>query len=190
MGNTQEHHSEPRVALTPDTSFTHIVLRGLFLIGLAVCLFGSKQARAENDMYQWLMHLGPINFSQGGGAFLPTGILSAMRNGQMSPIMQFVTMNHTMNKCIESVLKKPYPPLERDPYLVAKKKFDYAICRIKKCWQNAMLISMLPLMSGGGGDAAMGPLLAQAFQKDKACDGSGGGGIDPNILILLGSSGS
>lgn len=140
----------------------------------------------EADFYIWLMRMSNITFSTGGGAFLPIGVLRAMQYGNISPIMQFVMMNHTMNECIKAILKAPFLPLQRDPYLVAKKKFDYGVCRIKKCWQNGMLIQMLPLMkSDFGGSSQMGMLLAQAFQRDEACDGGEGGGFDPILIGLL-----
>lgn len=135
----------------------------------------------DANFYEWLMRMSRITFSAGGGAFLPIDVLHAMRYGDISPIMQFVLMNHIMNECIEAILKAPFLPLQRDPYLVAKKKFDYGLCRIKKCWQNAMLIQMLPLMRSGSG-AQIAVVLANAFLEDEACDGGKGGGFDPNLI--------
>ncbi len=145
-----------------------------------------KAECGDADFYSWLMNMGKITFRSGGGAFLPSGVLQTMRYGNISPIMQFVMMNHTMNECIEAILKPPFLPLERDPYLVAKKKFDYGVCRIKKCWQNGMLIQMLPLLKGGlGGSNDIAMVLAQAFQQDESCDGSEGGGFDPMLIGML-----
>lgn len=193
--NIRHNHSAPYPK--PTTSrLNRDVFKALLFLGVGAFLLFGRSARASDtaEAYQWITGMGSVQFSQPGGVFLPTSVLRSMRDGQISPIMQFVLMNHTMNQCISRVLKDPYAPLIRDPYLVAKQKFDYGICYIKKCWQSNMLISLLPMLSSGYdqeyGQQQMGVLLAQAFQKDESCDGtSGNNSIDANIMTLYGLSG-
>jgi hypothetical protein len=166
------------------------------LLGLvAIALLAAKPARGEGGgntagVYDWIMNMGQVTFNNGGGAFLPTGVLNSMRYGQISPIMQFVTANHIMNSAIANALKPQLVPKQRDPFLVAQKKFTYGLCMIKKGWQSAVSFLTLSAIhqnsSFGGGQEQIAQVLIQSFQKDPACDGSGGGGLDPNILALVG----
>jgi hypothetical protein len=170
-------------------SFTKFFVLSL----VAMALFASRPARAEQNsagVYDWIMNLGQVTFNAGGGAFLPTGVLNSMRYGQISPIMQFVTANHIMNSAIANALRPQLVPLQRDPFLVAQKKFTYGLCMIKKGWQNAVAFVTLSTIqqnnSFGGGDQQIAQVLISSFQKDPACDGTGGGGLDPNLLRLAG----
>jgi len=160
---------------------------------VAFALFASRPALAEQNsagVYDWIMNTGQITFNSGGGAFLPTGVLNAMRYGQISPIMQFVTANHIMNSAIANALRPQLVPRQRDPFLVSQKKFTYGLCMIKKGWQNAVSFLTLSAIqannSFGGGQQQIAQVLIASFQKDPACDGSQGGGLDPNILQLAG----
>lgn len=188
---TREGHGETSVmGILGVHRFRSLAL----LAALTLAFLYAKPAQAESnaaDVYGWIMNMGRITFNSGGGAFLPTGVLNAMRYGQISPIMQFVTMNHLLNQCIANSLRPQIVPRLRDPYLVAQKKFQYGLCMVKKCWQNGMLVSLLPTLSRGGAEdnSQLASLLAASFQKDPACDGSGGGGLDPNLLVLLGLGG-
>ncbi len=160
---------------------------------VALALLASRPAVAEQQqagVYDWIMNTGQITFNGGGGAFLPTGVLNAMRYGQISPIMQFVTANHIMNSSIANALRPELVPKQRDPFLVSQKKFTYGLCMIKKGWQNAVSFLTLSAIQAnntmGGGQAQIAQVLISSFQKDPACDGSQGGGLDPNILQLAG----
>lgn len=110
--------------------------------------------------------------------------------------MEFVLVDHVFNQCVINTYKTI--PARRDPFVVAAQKFAYGVCEIKKCFQNAMVMVLLPQMScnpnvGGSQDPQQRQgaqqsalLLLQVFQKDPACDGSNGGNaIDPNLILLI-----
>lgn len=168
-------------------------MKGILIGILGFLAVASSPAFAERptaDLFPWLIRLGPIAFNKGGGAFLPASVLSGLRQGQVSPVLQFVMVNNLMAKCVKDTLN--YTPDIRDPYVVAKAKFDYGLCRIKKCFQQGMLIMILPQLSSHSGDgqdqsgaSQQGLILAQAFKKDPACDGQGGDGLDPMLLAAL-----
>ena len=171
----------------------------LALLGVVAAAFlGATDARAERpgdtNPYAYIARMGNITFNQAGAAFLPLSVLRGMRDGQISPILQFVVANNLMTQCTKEVLKRP--PDIRDPYKVAAAKFNYGMCRIKKCFQQGMLMMILPQLSrntsrGGGATSAerqgslqMGQIFAQAFQRDEKCDGQGTG-IDPFLLAVF-----
>ena len=151
----------------------------------------------SSDPASFISQLGPVLFSQGGGALLPLSVLSGVRNGRIPPMMQFVLMNHMMNSCVKDVIK--HHPQRRDPYVRAKAVFDEGLCRIKKCYQQAMVMGLLSGASdnpGNGGSAnparrqanqQQALLMLTAFQKDEGCSGGNedGGGFDPMMLMLL-----
>ena len=183
-----DNRKAPNATNSKTSKLEFLYLKMVLLIAALMVMLSAGPAQAEQ------MQIGDLAgtvFSQGGGAFLPPQVLLGLRNGQVSPIMQFVTMNQMLNQCVAETLSPRIAPNLRDPYLVAKKKFECGLCRIKKCWQNGMLIQMLPLLAEESGDAEqagneqLAALLATAFQKDAACDGSGGGGFDPNLIQLL-----
>ena len=165
----------------------------------ALC-FVAATAEAETrpeatNPLSWIAQLGPIAFSQSGGAFLPLNVLQAMQQGNVSPIMQFVMGNSLMTQCVREVEKK-YPD-RRDPYVVAAQKFQAGICRLQKCFQTVTLISLLPALQGApatgdtsggqtsGGSNEMAMTLMNSFKQQEGCDGSGDSGIDPAILMLF-----
>ena len=158
----------------------------VFFVVLVCLVLGSRPAHGEAGAVSWIANLGSIGFNATGAAFLPPQVLGSIRSGQVSPVMLFVTVNHLANSCIRNVLKKPYVPLERDPYLVAKKKWDGGYCMLTKCFNQGLLVQALPLLSQGGGSASAGPLMAQAFAQDPACNGGQGSGIDPTLLGMFG----
>lgn len=178
------------------------ILKTLFAFFFVFTLFIGGQAKAEarpsaSNFMQYIGALGPIAFGQSGGAFLPVSVLGAMKNGQVSAIMQFVLMTHMMNGCVVDAVKRGKPG-QREPYVVANAKFTYGICRIKKCFQQGMLIATISGLSSnpaaGGGDAgeqqanqAQGMALAQAFKKDPSCDGQDkqNGGMDLMLLAMF-----
>ncbi len=186
----------PRLKARALAAPNHLRLlsKWIFFALVALAVFAARPARAEpgntGDVYSWIMNMGQVTFNAGGGAFLPTGVLNSMRYGQISPMMQFVTANHIMNAAIANTLTPKMIPLQRDPFLVAQKKFTYGLCMIKKGWQNAVSFLTLSAIqknsSFGGGQQQIAQVLIQSFQKDPACDGTSGGGLDPNLLKLAG----
>lgn len=178
------------------------ILKTLFAFFFALTLFIGGQAKAEarptaGNPLQYIGALGALTFGQSGGAFLPTSVLGAMKDGKVSGIMQFVLMSHMMNGCVVDAVKRGKPG-QREPYVVANAKFTYGICRIKKCFQQGMLMALISGMSSneaaGGGDASdqsanreQGLIMAQAFQKDPSCDGKDNqnGGMDPMLLAMF-----
>lgn len=170
--------------ITADTKIWKL----LILVGFVLLPCAEVKAETGNA-YNWISQLGRITFSQGGAAFLPGGVVSAVSQGSISPIMQFVLVNSMMNQCIKNTF--PQYPRRRDPFPLAAAKFANGLCLIKKCFQQGMLLMILPQLSGasryGGqsgqqGGQQMGAVLAQAFtKKDDAC----GGGSDPGIAQAL-----
>jgi hypothetical protein len=165
-----------------------------------VCLFIGGQAKAEtarpadSGLLNYLQGLGPINFSQGGGAFLPLQVLTAMKEGDVSPLMQFVLVNHLMNSAVKEAQK--LVPGRRDPFTVASAKFQLGLCKIQKAFQQGMLMALLPALSdkdeyGGSSDPGVragssqqGLMLSQAFQKNENCAGDDNG-FDPMMLAMF-----
>jgi len=151
----------------------------------------STAARAEtSSAYSWIAGLGNISFTQGGAAQMPGYVVGSMRDGNISPIMQFVLVNSMMNQCIKDTYN--YYPRRRDPFALATAKFNYGLCRINKCFQQGMLVMLLPQLSGksqyGGADAKdsgqqMGALLAQSFSQGDGC--SSGNSSDKGISSAL-----
>ncbi len=164
-----------------------VVILALFLL--------PRTARAETgEAYNWIGQLGQIAFTQGGAASLPGYVISSMRGGSISPIMQFVLVNSLMNKCIKDTYS--FYPRRRDPYQLASAKFQYGMCRINKCFQQAMLLLVLPQLSGRtqyGGQPAqqsggqIGAALAQSFQQQNGCGNNGNDkGISAQLLQAFG----
>ena len=171
-------------------------LLAAFLLGLLGVDYAHAESRpGDVNPQQYIGSLGQLTFSQGGGAFLPGSVLQSMRSGQISPIMQFVLLTNMMNQSVKKSLS--LVPDIRHPYVVAKAKFDYGICVIKKAFEEGMVIAMLPKLSnnrdyGGYNDPAeqqanqqQALAMAQAFQKDASCSDGADSGFDPMILSLI-----
>lgn len=174
------------------------IAKYIFAIGI-LSLFISTSARAERpgdtNPYSYIVNQGQIAFSQGGGAFLPISVLQGLQQGSLSPVMQFVLVNQVMNQCITKVLQQV--PYRRDGFVIANKKFTQGFCKIRKCFDEAMLLEILPQMSqnanfGGSPDAQnrasaqqMGLVLAQSFQKDTGCTAGADNGLDPSLLAAF-----
>ncbi len=171
---------------------SRLVMIGIIAyLGVAHATPAQAERPSAGNPFQYIAGLGPIVFNRGGGAFLPLSVLQSLAQNSVSPIQQFVLVNNLMTKCTKDVIEKNTPNI-RDPYVVAKAKFEYGLCRIKKCFQQGMLILVLPELQSsssnnqdGSGGSSTGAILAQAFQKDGGCDGKGGDGLDPAVLALL-----
>lgn len=156
-----------------------VIWRALFFSVAGFLFLASTPALGETaQAYQWIAQLGKLSFNKGGAANIPGFVVGAMRSGDISPVMQFVMVNSLMNKCIKDTYAGY--PRRRDPFKLASAKFSNGLCRINKCFQQGMLILLLPQLSGKqryGGEAGkqsggeMGKLLAQSFQKNGACPG-------------------
>ncbi len=152
---------------------------------------------SANDFHAWLLgQRGPMAITSGGAVLLPNAAYSGLANGRVSPIMQFVLANHMMTSAVADAIR--HRPHRRTAYVVAKQMFEQGICRVKKAFQQAMLMSFLSGMSqntrvGGSTDPQDRESSRQqslafltSFQKDGDCDGGGGGeGFDPMLLMLL-----
>ncbi len=159
---------------------------------IAMLLFLSLAAQAENrptsgNPLQFISDLGPPAFSNAGGVFLPLSVVDGLKQGSVSPIMQFVLVQHTINSCTKNVLSKT--PGIRDPYTVALATFQWGVCFMTSCLKNVLLLQMIPLLSQNYGDATdqasakqQGLVMAQAFQRQEGCGAQGDAGIDPAIL--------
>ncbi len=159
-----------------------------------------NEARAEsrpstNNVYGYINSFATPLFNRAGGVFLPLQVISALRQGNVSLISLFVLANNIMNKAVEQVLSQT--PDIRDPYVVAKARFEWGICFLQKQFQQGTLILLLPQLSsnsrfGGSGDEQdrqaaqqQGAMLAQAFGKSGGCDGSGNNGLDPQLVAAF-----
>ncbi len=169
--------------------------RQIFFFLALLTSFVHAETRPGGDITSYLQNLGPITFSQGGGAFLPMSVLSGMSSGKVSPIVQFYITNDMINKCAKDVLANGAPG-QLEPYVSAHAKWEKAQCKMTKCYNQAYLTSLLPQMSsntayGGSADAGaresnknLGLVLAQAFQKqDKCVDGDEG--LDPQLIAFF-----
>lgn len=156
-----------------------------------------QQGRPQaGDFYQWLSNSGRVGFSPNGAVYLPQNVYSGFTRGRVSPIMQFAITNHMMTSCIQDLLKRP--PTRRSAYVRSKATFDSAVCRVTKCFQQALMLTFLSSLSenqrvGGSTDPQeRGTSRSQAlsfltaFQKDEGCNAGGGGdALDPMLLQLL-----
>jgi len=167
----------------------------LAILLLAFSLTVTARAEDAGQAYSYIANLGQMSFSQGGAVSIPGYVLGSMRSGQVSPLMQFVLVNSMMNKCIKDTYN--FYPRRRDPFQLANAKFAYGVCKIQKCYQQGMLLLLLPKLSGrsqyGGADGQSsgqqtGALLAQAFAGGAKCGGSSNdSGISAALLQAFGS---
>ena len=167
----------------------------LFFITVFASMIHAESRPNVGDINDYLAKLGPMTFSQGGGAFLPINVLSGMSQGKVSPIVQFYITNDMINKCAKDVMANGSPS-QTEPYVSAKAKWDKAQCKMTKCYNQAYLTSLLPQMSsntayGGSSDAGqreanknLGLVLAQAFQKQDKCT-DGDDGMDPQLIAFF-----
>lgn len=173
-------------------------IRNIFLMGLWIAQGLLAERPSATNPYSYIAGAGDMAFSTSGAAYLPSSVYKAQRDEKLSPMLQFVLANQMMTKCVEDVQKQH--PGRRDPYVVAKQRYDYGTCRIKKCFQQGFLTMLLPdltakpSVASEGEDskksgAQMAQVLATAFKKDGACDGSSGGGIDPMLLMMIAGGG-
>lgn len=150
---------------------------------LAFALLVSLQAFAEQSVESYIKNLGAVNISGKGGVFLPPAVYKSMANDQVSEVQQFVLTNHIMNSAVRAALKEV--PDQRMPYLQAKAMLDNALCKIAQAYQQAMLISLLPMLGAGSG--ASSGVMAQALTSSQGNECSGGGqGFDPALLSMFG----
>lgn len=153
-----------------------------------------QQRPSTDDIYSYIANVGTIVFTQGGGAFLPPQVLQGMRNGWVSPILQFVLVNNLMTQCVNSVLETQLTA--RTPFVIADAVFKRGHCQLNRCFRQGMLIQMLPQLSnvvsaGGSSDAQRregsqqaATLLAQNLAQDPSCDGAQQG-FDPLLLSII-----
>ena len=180
-------------------------LKKLYPAGIAVLLFlaavlSLSEARGERpddngNPLGWINSLGKIGFTQGGAALVPGGVLRSLEGGQVSSISQYVLVNSLMNKCTKQAISEY--PRRRDPYPMARAKFDHGVCRIQMCFQQGVLMTMLPQLSaiqknGGAVDTSIRDqsqklmlLLISQFSQQQGCDGQQGTGIDPGFAQIL-----
>lgn len=179
-----------------NRSFPKSVFFALAALTLALL---PREARAErpstSNALSFIVQMGQMGFTQGGGVFLPTAVLQSMSDGDVKPMMQYVLVNSMFSQCLEEV--KKYTPSQRDPFKVAQSKYQYGICRLQRCQQQGMLILALPLISGvasaGGGsdqdgssaaNAQYAMSLAQGFQNASSCGGQGPA-MDSALIQIL-----
>lgn len=180
-----------------NSFFIKVMLLGGFLLSLFVS--GPARAQTVND---WIASLGSIGFTQGGAAQIPTGVLQSLQNGSVSPVMQYVLLNSTLNQAIQQSLSQT--PDARLPYTAALEKYNWGICNIQKSFQTNMLLVMLPKSSqvtqngGSSSDQVRATYLAIALSmaqryldpshpENKGCDPNNSSdlGFDSNILQFL-----
>jgi hypothetical protein len=160
---------------------------------LVLSFFITAASLHAEDPYSYIIGAGSPQFSAGGAVVVPPPVLGAMKNGQISPIMQFVLMNNTVSSCVKKVQKEF--PYRRDSFQTASAKFNAGYCKIRKCFDQAMMMAMLPELSkqpqaGGSGDPQdqqqsqmMGLVMSQAFSKEGSCKG-GSASMDPTLLSM------
>lgn len=161
-----------------------------FLIGvLALFCFSAYSENRPNsgNPLQFISGLGDLAFSSSGGVFLPLSVVSGMKEGSISPIMQFVLVQHTINSCTKNVISKT--PGIRDPYTVAVATFKWGVCFMTSCLKNVMLLQLIPLLSnkyGSDTDQAaakqQGATIAAAFGQQEGCGAAGDPGLDPALI--------
>lgn len=91
-----------------------------------------------------------------------SGTLNSLSQGSVAPIQHFALIQDLMNKCVQQVEGKV--PQKLDPFVVAKKAFEGGNCRIAKCFQFGMLVSILPMLASK--DHLGNPIAAQAKQAN------------------------
>lgn len=154
--------------------------------------FSFTAAQAENrpttgNPLQFISGLGDLAFSSAGGVFLPLSVVSGLKQGHISPIMQFVLVQHTINSCTKNVISKT--PDIRDPYVVSLATFKWGVCFMTSCFKNILILQMIPLLSSGYGNEndqkqakIQGLFLANSFKSQPGCGAQGDPGIDPALI--------
>lgn len=153
---------------------------------LALAAFSSITALAERPTttspYSYIAQLGRVGFGRGGAAYLPTAVIKQQISPGISPVMQFILVNHLMNQCVESA--RSMAPGKLESYGSAKSKFTYGVCRLQHCFEQGLLLTALA--RGGdsqdkAGQQQKAAILASAFQSQGGCDGSSSG-IDSALV--------
>lgn len=142
----------------------------VFIFSILVTL----RAFAETSVQSYIKSMPNVQVSDKGGVFLPPAVYKAMGSNQVSDVQQFALAQNIMNSCVRKVISAPFD--QRTPYVEAAKAFENGKCRISRCYQQAMLVSLLPMLVGnkaGGGSTQA--LMAQALQGSQSdtCAGSG-----------------
>ena len=139
---------------------------------------------------QYISGLGDLAFSSAGGVFLPLSVVDGLKSGGISPIMQFVLVQHTINSCTKNVTSKA--PDIRDPYVVALATFKWGVCFMTSCFKNILLLQMIPLLSNRYGSANdqsaaknQGKIMAAQFANQPGCGAHGDPGIDPALIAAF-----
>ena len=184
------HHYGSRIK---NSLLGRALILGAFLLSLML----SSPARAESDLLNnFWGGINQINFNQSGASFIPLNVVQPMSNGDISPLLQYVALNKLLNKAIKDAMAKT--PAPRDPYVVAKQKWDFGICQLTQTYKTMQVMVMLPQMSnqkqnGGSNDVAIRQAaltqalaLAQAMAGSKGCDpNSNDSGFDSQFLNFL-----
>lgn len=155
-----------------------------FLVGTAS--FATNPRPANQDVLNWLTTLGGVNVTDGGTLLLPQNVLSSQFQGKIPPILQFAMQNHLMNRCTEKAIS--LAPNRRTPFIPSFGAFDAGLCILSKCFQQEMLMMVLPQLSAGLGNASGKDVVTSmlsAFTQSDSCNDSQDKGIDPLLITLL-----
>lgn len=141
---------------------------------------------ANQELYSWLSGLGPASVTEGGTLLLPQNVLASQAQGQIPGVLQFVMQNHLMNKCIRQAIDEA--PSRRTPFVGSMAAFNKGLCILSKCFQQEILMMVLPQLGAGLNDPATKDTalsMISAFGQGESCDGTNDRGIDPLLINLL-----
>jgi len=150
-------------------------------------IFFCSEVIAENSQtpQAFIAKLGTIQFSAGSAGTVPIPVLEALRAGKLSPVMQFLFLNHFLSACIRDI--RSDRPNQRDSFVKAKHLYDDAFCRLNKCFMQGLVLSHFPELSGEDRDQAREQvlLLLSAISQSGKCEAdkkNPQNTVDPNLL--------
>lgn len=143
-----------------------------------VILFGgfltSLHAFGEMTVQNYIKNMSPINITDKGGVMIPPPVYQAIAAGKVSDVQQFSYERHIMMSCAKKIIEEPMP--DRMTHAFKKARWENIKCRMSRCHQQAMIISILPYLAGGStGSGGAGGLMAQVLTgtEQNSCTGSG-----------------
>ncbi len=148
------------------TALRNIFRNQFRITWLGFVLLCSHPAIAESDPNQAIAAMGQLGFTKSGAVQMPSAILQGIGGGQVNSFMIFIVMNHVMNQCIEDVLAPEYAIRMREPTVPAQAKFDYGMCRVRKCYLQSLLMLFGAEIRGSfSTHSGSDPVMSQSAQQ-------------------------
>ena len=119
----------------------------------------------------WIKSMPRLEITGKGGVMIPEPVYKAIAANQVSDVQQFSFERHIVMSCAQKIIDEPTP--DRMNIGQKKARWENIKCRMSRCHQQAMMISILPYLGVGQGGA--GGLIGQTLSNTQgtACTGSG-----------------